>query len=115
VHINQAIASTLADWAKKIKPQRLIITNCTDTASPLDTVLPQEEEVFRSELAGLDADVHFKDTLRQAVSLAVEGMDPGETLLLLGAHPMDEVAGLFSELAEVKTTTRPRPPRFGSH
>lgn len=115
VRINQAIAETLAHWAKKIKPQRLIITNCTDTASPLDTVLPQEEEVFRAELADLDADVHFKDTLRQAVSLAIEGMDSGETLLLLGAHPMDEVAGLFSELAGVKITTRPRPPHFGIH
>ena len=115
VHINQAIASTLAHWAKKIKPQRLIITSCTDTASPLDTVQPQEEAVFRAELADLKADVHFQDTLRQAVSLAIEGMDPGETLLLLGAHPMDEVAGLFSELAGVKTTTRPRPPRFGVH
>lgn len=115
VKINQAIASTLAYWAGVIKPKRLIITSCTDTASPLDTVLPQEEEVFRQELLALDTEVIFTDTLRQAVSLAIEGMDFGETLLLLGAHPMDEVAGLFSQLAGVETTTSPRPPRFGSN
>lgn len=113
VKINQAIASTLAYWAKIIGPRPLIITSCTDTAGPLDTVLPQEEEVFRTELAALDSEVIFVDTLQQAVSLAIEGMDFGGTLLLLGAHPMDEVADLFSQLAGVQTTTSPRPPPFG--
>lgn len=114
VKINQAIASTLAYWAGALNPKRLIITSCTDTAGPLDTVQPQEEEVFRQELSALDT-VVFVDTLQQAVSLAIEGMGFGETLLLLGAHPMDEVAGLFSQLAGVETTTCPRPPRFGSN
>jgi len=115
VIINRSIAETLSFWAKRIKPVRLVITRCEDTASPLDHVKPEEEQVFRKELAGLNVDIQYKDTLRQAVSTALETVDSGETLLLMGAHPMDDVSTMFSELAGVKTTTLPRPPRFGLH
>jgi len=62
-----------------------------------------------------DTEVQYKETLRQAVSAALDAIRPGETLLLLGAHPMDNVSQVFSELAGVEAKTLPRPPRFGIH
>lgn len=115
VKINRSIAQTLHAWALRIKPLRLIVTSCSDTASSLDQVSPEEEQVFREELAGLDIHIEFIDTLRQAVSLALDTVRQGETLLFMGAHPMDNVSEVFSELAGVQTTTLPRPPRFGVH
>lgn len=111
--INRANAATLAYWAEKLNPRPLVITNCTDTAAPQDAVQPEEEEAFRAVFSGLATEVYFTDTLRQALSLALGSMTSGRTLLLLGAHPMDEVAPLFARLAGVETTVHPRPPRFG--
>lgn len=113
VPINQANAATLAFWAKELDFRPLIITSCTDTAAPADTVLPAEAEVFRTTLASLPK-VIFTDQLQKAVALAIESMAPGKTLLLLGAHPMDEVATLFARLAGVAVFTQPRPPPFGA-
>lgn len=113
VEINRANAATLARWANRLNLCPLIVTNCSDTAAPQDRVLPPEEEAFAAALAGLGDQVLFTDTLRQGVRLAIESLEPGKTLLLLGAHPMDDVSGLFAELAGVETTVRPRPPHFG--
>jgi len=115
VEVNRSIAATLRRWTRSVKPAHLVITRCSDTAGPLDQVKPEEEQAVRAELEGLDTDIHFTETLRQAVSYAINNIDRGETLLLMGAHPMDNVSELFSELAGVKTTTLPRPPRFGVH
>lgn len=115
VKINRSIADTLSAWVKRIGPARLVVTRCSDTASPLDWVKPEEEEIFYSALAGLKADIQYTDTLRRAISLALEAVQPGDTLLLMGAHPMDDVSQLFSELSGMQITTLPRPPRFGLH
>lgn len=115
VKINRSIADTLSFWAQRINPVRLVITNCSDTSSQLDRVKPEEEEIFQSALADLNLDIHFTDTLRQAVSTALETVKQGDLLLLMGAHPMDNVSDLFAELAGVEITTLPRPPRFGVH
>ena len=115
VSINQSIAATLRGWSQKLKLKRVIITSCEDTAGPLDKVAPDEEQVFRTELAGLKTDIQYYNTLRDALSLAVDSVQKGETLLLMGAHPMDHVSDLFSELSGIETTTLPRPPRFGIH
>lgn len=113
VEINAAIARTLASWAKVIPFSPLIITSCTDTASPQDRVLPEEETIFRATLANIEG-VCFIPSLQQAVSMAVEETKPGMTLLLMGAHPMDEVASIFANRAKVPITTHPRPPPFGA-
>lgn len=115
VGINKSLAATLRAWSTRIKPKQLIITRCDDTASPLDQVRPEEEQAFRRELSGINTEVQYKETLRQAVSAALDAIRPGETLLLLGAHPMDNVSQVFSELAGVEAKTLPRPPRFGIH
>lgn len=114
VEINQAIAKTLAGWAQEAPCNPLIITSCTDTAGPKDRVLPIEEAVFRKTLTGLDSEIHFIPTLRQAVDVAVDSMEPGKTLLLMGGHPMDTVADIFKEQTGAPLTTLPRPPPFGS-
>lgn len=115
VEINQSIAETLRTWIEKIKPNQVIITNCEDTANALDQVQPEEERVFHEELSGLNTDIRFESTLRDAINMALRTVRPGETLLFMGAHPMDEVSELFSEIAGVETNTLPRPPRFGFH
>ena len=81
----------------------------------MDQVKPEEEAAFRAALTGANTDIQFKATLRQAVSTALASLQPGATLLLLGAHPMDNVSQVFSELAGVPTDTLPRPPQFGPH
>ena len=93
----------------------MIITRCEDTASPLDQVKPDEEAVFRRVLKDLKTDLYFAATLRQAVDTALETMEKGKTLLLMGAHPMDNVASIFAQQAGVQVDIRPRPPQFGPH
>lgn len=115
VDINRSLASTLRGWTQRLRPQSLIVTRCDDTASPMDQVKPEEEAAFRAALTGANTDIQFKATLRQAVSTALASLQPGATLLLLGAHPMDNVSQVFSELAGVPTDTLPRPPQFGPH
>ena len=114
VFINQAIAATIARWAKLLRLCPLIITSCTDTATPQDAVLPEEKHAFRTTLLSAGIEFVFEDTLRQAVWRGIGSMEPGKTLLLLGAHPMDAVADLFAGLSGMKIVTQPRPPRFQS-
>lgn len=115
VDINRSLASTLRHWSQRLRPHSVVITRCDDTASPMDQVKPEEEAAFRVALAGANTDIHFTTTLRQAIGTALESIQPGATLLLLGAHPMDNVSQVFSELAGVPTSTLPRPPEFGVH
>ncbi|MTI96227.1 MAG: UDP-N-acetylmuramoyl-L-alanyl-D-glutamate--2,6-diaminopimelate ligase [Firmicutes bacterium] len=112
--INSEIAATLRRWVTRLKPRKVIITACTDTASPLDQVQPEEEEVFQKKLARLDEQVVYSYKLRDAVELAVNLVRSNETILLLGAHPMDNVAQLFSNIIGEDVNTLPRPPQFGS-
>lgn len=112
--INAAIAQTLANWEKIVPLRPLIITNCKDTAGPQDRVLPDEEMIFRTTLANVE-EVYFIPSLHQAVAAAIDKTKPGMTLLLMGAHPMDEVASIFAKQAGVSITTHPRPPPFGAN
>lgn len=112
--INQALAHTLRHWYHRIKFKKLIITNCQDTAGPLDRVLPQEESIFRQALDKLSSsDVAFVPHLRNAVREAIKVAKTGDTLLLCGAHPMDNVSQLFSEEYGEELSILPRPPAFG--
>lgn len=115
VEINKAIAGTLRRWTDQLKPGKLIVTRCDDTASPLDRVLPAEEQAFRQELNGLKAvSITWQDSLRDAVRSALNNVRPKDTLLLMGAHPMDDVWQIFAEEIGEELSILPRPPRFGS-
>lgn len=114
VAINRAIAATLRRNVEQLGPKLLIITRCQDTASSLDVVQADEERAFFNELRQMSGvPVKCVDKLRDAVRRALEVVEAGDVMLLLGAHPMDSVAEVFSEEIGEDLTLLPRPPRFG--
>lgn len=113
--INRDLASTLGNWSHKLPTKQVIVTKCTDTASPADAVTPEEARTFTQEILNTaSCKTQFAETLREAVAQAVQAVEPGDTLLLLGAHPMDGVAEIFAQEAGVEIKVQPRPPAFGS-
>ena len=113
--INRDLASTLGSWSHKLPTKQLIVTKCTDTASPADVVTEEEARTFTQEILNkTNCKTLFAETLREAVAQAVQAVEPGDTLLLLGAHPMDGVAEIFAQEAGVEIKVQPRPPAFGS-
>lgn len=97
VQINQDNARVIAQWVKKLPHVRLMITNCTDLARQDDAVTPDEEHVFLQTLRDHGVAFEHRQELKSYFDNVLEEVRPGDLVLLLGAHAMDEAGELMGK------------------
>lgn len=88
--INAANGERLGYWCRKLGVRRLVVTSSEEVVSPLDRVEEGEKEAYLGALRRAGVAFTYAPRLEEACSEAVEGIEPGELLVLLGAQGMDE-------------------------
>ncbi len=108
VAVNALNAAALAHHAPH--DARLHLTWALDLAGADDAVAPDEDQVYRDELARAGRPYRCWPTVEEALGQVLDEVDPGDTVLLLGAHAMDHAADVWYRLAggRVAVTSRPQ-------
>ena len=96
--INERLARALADCVREVQgrgtPVRLVVTASEDDAGPRDRVRPEEHAALTQPLAAAGVPFDFVPTVAAAVPRALEGWQPDDAVLLLGAQGMDGAAAV---------------------
>jgi UDP-N-acetylmuramoyl-L-alanyl-D-glutamate--2,6-diaminopimelate ligase len=87
--VNQGDAEALAIWAEQTPIATLHVTRSDDTADERNRVAPEEREAFVGELRERGLPFREFGRLDEAVAAALERIEEGDLLLLLGAQGMD--------------------------
>jgi len=98
VTINERLAGALAECVREAvgrgTPVRLVVTASEDDAGPRDRVRPEERRALTETLTAASVPFEFVPTVAAAVPRALEGWQPDDALLLLGAQGMDGAAAV---------------------
>ena len=97
VHLNEEVAETMLAYLKKCKVKKLIATLSKDCVGRKDTVSEDERQVFLNVMKDSGLPLVLKDTLNQALDLALTYVDEGDLLLLVGCQGMDSAGALLAE------------------
>lgn len=97
IEVNRENAKTLAQWLRRLAVESLISTSSMDRVGEMDLVTKEEEEAFCSEILKEPLALYHYANLEPAIKFAVESLQPGDLLLLLGAQGMDDGARLAIE------------------
>ncbi|MGF7184547.1 UDP-N-acetylmuramoyl-L-alanyl-D-glutamate--2,6-diaminopimelate ligase [Desulfitispora alkaliphila] len=97
--INYENALTVAKHASQLNVQ-LTVTKSLDTNGPHDKLVQAEEDAFTKGLWEGGADFRMEETLKGGLESAIKELEPGDLLLLLGAHPFDNVREMAISLLE---------------
>jgi UDP-N-acetylmuramoyl-L-alanyl-D-glutamate--2,6-diaminopimelate ligase len=87
--VNREAAESLAIWAGRVPVATLVVTHSIGAADERNRVAPEERDAFVSGLRDGGADFREIEPLREAVETALDRIDDGDLLLLLGAQGMD--------------------------
>jgi len=111
VAINRVNAMALCQAVQGFD-HRLVITAADDLAGPNDRVLPEERLAFVDAVGHLS--YRFEPTVEVALARVLAEREPGDVVLLLGAHAMDtaqdvwrRLSGSVAARAEPCAQTRP--------
>ncbi len=96
VAVNALNASALARHAPR--DARLHLTWALDLASANDAVASDEDQVYRDGLAHHGRLYRCWPTVEEALRQVLNEVAPGDTVLLLGAHAMDQAADVWRRL-----------------
>lgn len=95
--INQDNAEVFANWVQKLENAHLMVTNCSELVKEDDIVYPEEEKIFLDTLREQGANFEHQNKLAPFYDQILEKVQPGDIILLLGAHAMDEAGDLILE------------------
>lgn len=92
VEINYEIAEVLKNWYPILKIKDMLITSSVDYVGTLDKVRKEERDVFIQVLSRNNIPFHYNDSLKESITKAINMLEKGDILLLLGAQGMDQGA-----------------------
>lgn len=95
VQINENNAQVIGQWVKKLPNTHLMITNCADLVREDDLVSSEEERVFLQTLREYGVEFEHNNEVQGYFSKVMEIVQPGDLILLLGAHAMDRAGELI--------------------
>lgn len=87
--VNRENAETIVEWASKLGLEEIIATKSVSHVTEKDWVTDEEERVFLEVMAEANIKVNLYDELPDAVSHALEQVEPGDLILLAGCQGMD--------------------------
>jgi UDP-N-acetylmuramoyl-L-alanyl-D-glutamate--2,6-diaminopimelate ligase len=102
--INRRLAETLAVWVRQRPGTRLTITSSEEAADERNRVLPREREAFVEALRKAGVDFMERARCDEAVTHAFAAVEPGDSLLLLGAQGMDRARETAASLIQTRAT-----------
>jgi len=94
VGVNRENARAIALWLRKLGLKELVSTSSVGQVGPYDIVSPEEEMAFCEEIISHGLSLHHYPSLAPAIQCAINNLDKGDLLLLLGAQGMDDGAQL---------------------
>jgi UDP-N-acetylmuramoyl-L-alanyl-D-glutamate--2,6-diaminopimelate ligase len=98
--INIECAEVIKRWVSILNAKSLIITASTDYADFSNKVNKEEKEAFFNELKKDNIVFQYEENLYDAIKKAVENLERGDILLLMGAQGMDHGSEIFLKLSE---------------
>jgi UDP-N-acetylmuramoyl-L-alanyl-D-glutamate--2,6-diaminopimelate ligase len=99
--INYENASMIGEYCKHLG-FNLVVTKSFDTNSSTDELLEDEEKAFVHALWEKKIDFSLYDTLDESLERVVGEAKAGDIILLLGAHPFDNVRELIKPILAKK-------------
>jgi UDP-N-acetylmuramoyl-L-alanyl-D-glutamate--2,6-diaminopimelate ligase len=87
--INRRNALSLAEHALTLRAHRVIVTEASDTAGPLDQVRTDERDAAREAFRERGLAPSWHDTMRGAMEEAAKAASPGDLIVLVGAQGMN--------------------------
>jgi UDP-N-acetylmuramoyl-L-alanyl-D-glutamate--2,6-diaminopimelate ligase len=100
--VNRQTAEALAIWAQRVGPSTLVVTHATDAADERNRVAPGERDAFVEPLRDNGIEFREFERLHDAIDLALQRVQDGDLLLLLGAQGMDAGAEMLQERAQTR-------------
>jgi len=98
VEVNRENAERMADWFPQVGITKVTLTASRSHAGKLDTVTEEETAVFMKVMKDRGIAVAFHPELQDALSASLDRVEPGDILLITGAHGMDYGAKITLEL-----------------
>lgn len=102
--INKKNAETICKYLKLLKNYYLLNSNCADVVKEIDIVSKEEERVFRETLSVHKIEAEHYQLLRPALEKALELVEKGDIILLLGPHAMDRAGKMILDMLEKAVT-----------
>ena len=87
--VNRENAEALVAWKDKLGVETILATKSIGAVSNKDKVSKEEEEVFKEVLDKSELNYIIYDSLEEAISSALSGVEPKDLVLLAGCQGMD--------------------------
>jgi UDP-N-acetylmuramoyl-L-alanyl-D-glutamate--2,6-diaminopimelate ligase len=87
--VNRENAETIVEWASKLGMDEIIATKSVSHVTEKDWVRDEEERVFLEVMSEANIKVNLYGELPDAISHALEQVEPGDLILLAGCQGMD--------------------------
>jgi len=104
VKVNRENAERLAWWFPSLGISNITLTASRSLLGSLDTVSEDETAAIRDVMDSSGVAVDYYDELEDALEASLDKVEPGDILLITGAHGMDHGARLTLKLMKEKTT-----------
>jgi len=79
-------------------PAEVWVTDCNGTVKPEDSVYPEERQALIKQLQQGMGKLHFQEDLRDSLKEILREAQPGDLVVLAGAHPMDGAAAVVRDI-----------------
>ncbi len=93
--INRANGVVISNWTNLLGVKEILVTCSRDVVGRYDQVTDREKEAFIGELKKGDIKIGYYDLLEQAIAEAVDKVEKGDIILLLGAQGMNKGQDIF--------------------
>ncbi len=107
IGINIENAEVLRLWTQVLKVKELIVTSSIEFMGLEDKVNTKERDAFLEVLYKSKVSFSYEERLRDAIARALEEIEAGDLLLLLGAQGMKEGRAVVSELLKERRLIEP--------
>ncbi|WP_368646338.1 Mur ligase family protein [Alkalibacterium putridalgicola] len=103
--VNRENAAKMADWFPSLNIKNVTLTASRSLVGELDTVKKEETAAFTDVMESRGIAVDFHEELHDALAASLTQVEPGDILLITGAHGMDHGARIIMELLKKRPGT----------